>query len=454
MVVKGKFRAFARSIALNIRVRTVLAVAVALATAAMGVTQWSPAAAKALPAAVSRDGGSAVVISSFRTAFGRVLFTDRGRALYSFSGDAFPPSLPGAAGFECTALNTSGGIPCTTPWPALLATGQVVAGDGVSQAALGTVTRNGVDQVTYNGQPLYTFVGDMEPGRVNGANVTAFGGIFRLMSPHGRPAPGVARVDTVAPLPGMSPVGNVLSTPTAHGTERSLYELTADPAGGTTCVGPCTAIWPPLLTSRAPVAGPGVNPDLLGVIERPDGTLQVTYAGNALYIFTFDNGTGAPAGLTLGNNFADAPALGVWYSLSPNGADDPGTVAVTSEPGPSGSMVLAMVNGFPPPPAPPAAVTLYAFSPGSARADPGAGTCPQLWPPVLTTNPPAASSGVNGGLLGAIRLSDGTFQVTYDGHPLYFDSQNLSANSSTSGTPGCGGTFSPVATNGTILFGG
>jgi predicted lipoprotein with Yx(FWY)xxD motif len=46
--------------------------------------------------------------------------------------------------------------------------------------------------------------------------------------------------------------------------------------------------------------------------------------------------------------------------------------------------------------------------------------CVQAWPPVLTKQPPSSGAGVEEGLLGTIRRSDGRLQVTYNGRPLYF----------------------------------
>ncbi|MFJ5231934.1 hypothetical protein ACIQBJ_18800 [Kitasatospora sp. NPDC088391] len=46
--------------------------------------------------------------------------------------------------------------------------------------------------------------------------------------------------------------------------------------------------------------------------------------------------------------------------------------------------------------------------------------CAKSWPPVTTPGFPLAGPGVDDGLLGAAALPDGTAQVLYKGHPLYF----------------------------------
>jgi len=48
------------------------------------------------------------------------------------------------------------------------------------------------------------------------------------------------------------------------------------------------------------------------------------------------------------------------------------------------------------------------------------GTCAKYWPPLTTSATPKAGHGVKASLLGTVRRTNGTLQVTYDKHPLYY----------------------------------
>ena len=70
--------------------------------------------------------------------------------------------------------------------PPLPATGTPTAGTGLTAAKLGTITRSGGKrQVTYNGHPVYLYVGDKKPGEVNGQAVTAFVAAWYALTPAG-----------------------------------------------------------------------------------------------------------------------------------------------------------------------------------------------------------------------------------------------------------------------------
>jgi predicted lipoprotein with Yx(FWY)xxD motif len=83
--------------------------------------------------------------------------------------------VSGKTVYTLKASKTSCGTRCLKIWPeVLLAKGvkKAKAGTGVNAAKLGTIKRaNGALQVTYNGKPLYRFVGDTASGQVHG-NVT------------------------------------------------------------------------------------------------------------------------------------------------------------------------------------------------------------------------------------------------------------------------------------------
>jgi predicted lipoprotein with Yx(FWY)xxD motif len=48
------------------------------------------------------------------------------------------------------------------------------------------------------------------------------------------------------------------------------------------------------------------------------------------------------------------------------------------------------------------------------------GECAEAWPPVLTRGEPRATGDVDHSKLGTTRRRDGSTQVTYNGHPLYY----------------------------------
>lgn len=64
--------------------------------------------------------------------------------------------------------------------------------------------------------------------------------------------------------------------------------------------------------------------------------------------------------------------------------------------------------------------SLYLFEKDTHARSACSGVCATYWPPLLTKNAPTAVKGVKSSLLGTIRRADGTRQVTYAGHPLYF----------------------------------
>jgi predicted lipoprotein with Yx(FWY)xxD motif len=63
---------------------------------------------------------------------------------------------------------------------------------------------------------------------------------------------------------------------------------------------------------------------------------------------------------------------------------------------------------------------IYLFMADSTGKSTCDGACASAWPPVIAAGQPTAAGGAQATDLGTITRSDGTKQVTYDGHPLYY----------------------------------
>ena len=63
---------------------------------------------------------------------------------------------------------------------------------------------------------------------------------------------------------------------------------------------------------------------------------------------------------------------------------------------------------------------LYLFGADHSGTSTCYGVCASAWPPLLSKGTvPSVGPGLNARLLGTTRRTDGSFQVTYAGHPLY-----------------------------------
>jgi predicted lipoprotein with Yx(FWY)xxD motif len=64
--------------------------------------------------------------------------------------------------------------------------------------------------------------------------------------------------------------------------------------------------------------------------------------------------------------------------------------------------------------------TLYLFEKDTGPKSTCSGACASAWPPFTTTGKPKAGAGAKASLVGTTMRSDGTREITYNGHPLYY----------------------------------
>jgi len=129
------------------------------------------AASAAGAARGAADASATLTVRS--SSYGAILFDGRGRALYAFTRD------PRGGSSRCYGA-------CARAWPVYFARGRLVAGKGVKRSLIGAVRRrDGRRQITYNGRPLYYYVGDTRAGQVTCQNVVEYGGTWLVMRPSG-----------------------------------------------------------------------------------------------------------------------------------------------------------------------------------------------------------------------------------------------------------------------------
>jgi predicted lipoprotein with Yx(FWY)xxD motif len=64
--------------------------------------------------------------------------------------------------------------------------------------------------------------------------------------------------------------------------------------------------------------------------------------------------------------------------------------------------------------------TLYLFEADKGTTSTCYDSCAQVWPVLTTTGNPVAGPGVNASLLSTTKRKDGSLEVVYNGHPLYY----------------------------------
>jgi len=147
------------AIALGLDRRAFQATAAAsvVALALLGAFVATP---KAAPAATSASG--AQMLKAEQIGGANLLTNAKGFTLYWFAPDSPNKSV-------CYGT-------CASYWPPVA--GSASAGPGVT-GTIGTIKRtDGSTQATYDGHPLYTYIGDNAPGQDGGNNINLNGGLW------------------------------------------------------------------------------------------------------------------------------------------------------------------------------------------------------------------------------------------------------------------------------------
>jgi predicted lipoprotein with Yx(FWY)xxD motif len=244
--------------------------------------------------AASSNGGTEITTAS--GSFGMMLVVGSGNyagfTLYFFTGDQsnqYPctakivKSLPGGPG-SCTGPSNDK----KAEWPAITTNGAPVAGPGVNQKLLGSVNRKGIgDQITYAGHPLYLF--EQAPGQLTGEgwdepSLPPWHGVWWLMAPSGLPLPWPGTLTTTT-------INNktVLAAMMLTGIgwkSFPVYSYSSDSSSTSTCNGSCATSWPPVLSEGAPGLTNPLSATNVSTITRSDRTVQLTYKGKPLYLYS------------------------------------------------------------------------------------------------------------------------------------------------------------------------
>jgi predicted lipoprotein with Yx(FWY)xxD motif len=188
--------------------------------------------------------------------------------------------------------------------------------------------------------------------------------------------------------------------------------------------------------SRAPgPPGPRSHPRKLGFLPRPLLALVALAAVGALAAGCGGNGSGSGGSSSGGYGSGGAAPVG-------SGPSGVATVATASR-----KLGTVLVDGT--------GRTLYLFEKDQPNQSACSGACVAAWPVDQSSGTPKVGSGVKASLLGTIKRGDGSTQVTYNKHPLYYysgDSQPGQQNGQ--GVNAFGAAWFVVAPAGAAVSGG
>ncbi len=218
---------------------------------------------------------------------------------------------------------------------------------------------------------------------------------------------------------------------------RTLYAFTKDTDGQSTCFDACAAAWPAVPAPDGFTPPAGVDPALVGTVDRPDGGKQLKIGKWPLYVYAGDGAPGETNGQGVG---------GVWFVVKADGSLIKGDAApaTSAAAAPSSAAPTQAPESSAAQPAPdPAAATgpvvslaevgnlgevmvgadgrtLYAFTDDPEKQSSCFDACAKAWPPLtvpddFTISPDLQASGAT-----TIDRPDGTKQLVMGKWALYY----------------------------------
>lgn len=161
-------------------------------------------------------------------------------------------------------------------------------------------------------------------------------------------------------------------------------------------------------------------------------------AAIALAVAGCGGSSGGQAGSAYGGGTSQSTAAASAPSPATPAIDGSGTASITLA---NSNLGKILVNSK--------GQTLYLFQADKGSTSTCNGACASAWPPVTTQGAPIAGAGVSSAKLGTTRRSDGTTEVTYNGHPLYTFAGDSSPGEATGeGNQGFGAEWDVVSASG------
>ncbi len=115
----------------------------------------------------AKGGSATAVVKTASTSLGTIVVTNDGKTVYTLTSGGQQVPCSGA---------------CLQVWPAVTLPAGTTKATGTGVKNVGTAAGG---QVTINGAPVYTFMGDAGAGTTNGEGINSFGGTWNVVKASG-----------------------------------------------------------------------------------------------------------------------------------------------------------------------------------------------------------------------------------------------------------------------------